>query len=628
MAAAGDANSRGARVWAVAVGLFAGVELLAIGAAQPLDLDGDGLSTTAERAQRTDWRRADTDGDALPDGWEAARGLSPRDADTDADGLRDDRELDLGSDPLASDTDGDGLPDAAEDPAALARPDCDGDGVASILETDDDADRRPDGEEPPGERCNPDVDGDGVLDGDEANAACVRKPDCDDDGVEDGPERTHGFDPLNPDSYGVHLPDGVVFSFARAGQPPGADADGDGIPDPWENQTGLIDWGPFQPRAGQRDLLVEFVRVLGPDSSRFAGVSLAGAYQRVASAFDAEAIRLQWVETVVQLPAEPIPALIPTRTSTYYRDVLDRARYSANPYVLTVALNPQHNQTDVVHAGVAPIRGMLAAVDVGQYVEVDWQDAGANYSVSKVSPFLESLIRDDRLDQTSQPGGVRPDGSYYLLLSGNSGPLEVRWNPFWLKSPRLQAPNGTWLDLHETARRLLEPALARTILHEMGHTLGLCHTHDAECQKLLPADQVARQAESSMSYQSGSSTIQFLAAEWERVRDYLSCPPPSPVRLVAENASRDARLDAKYEYSLERIENVSLRTCKSFVRVPAEFAPVANGSRYASAASLQDSPRVTNAPTVPNAYVGSVVALGAAAAGVFLMRARPGRRSP
>lgn len=596
-----------------ALGLACLAFLLAAGlagaASLPLDLDRDGLSSWRERGLGTSALEADTDKDGLSDGWEASRGLSPVASDTDADGVADDAEVRFASDPTRSDTDGDGLSDLAES-TGDGGPDCDGDGARAVREVDNDADGRPDAAEDAAHRCDADVDDDGLLDGSEANPACVALPDCDGDGVADADESPAGFDPLDPDTFDVHLPDGVSYAFAKSGQGPSGDGDADGIPDSWENQTGLIDWGPFEPRADQRDLFVEFVRVLGPDSGRFSDLSMHSAYDLVADAFDAQGYRLQYVETIVRFTdaeGEPVAASNPSRTTNHYRTVLDRSRYATNPYVLTVVLNPQHDQSQLIHAGVAPLRGMLAAVDVSQFVEFTWRDAEGNYTIRNVSPFLESLIAGGRITQASQAGAL-PNGKYYTFVSGR----EIQWTPYWLKGPQIQHTDGRWIPLSVIERFVDEAPLAHTLLHEIGHTLGLCHTHEATCNAQLPSDERVRAAESSMSYTSPDGLVAFLPSEWERVGAYLACPPPTPVRLVAEGASLDERLDAKYAYEFDPDPATAGRNCEDYAPLEHVFDPAPVAFRYDPPAE-----RAAPAPAQENAWPAIVYWSGAAGLGAF-----------
>lgn len=72
-----------------------------IGNACDPDIDGDGLTNSAETALGTDPMNPDTDGDLLTDGQEVnTYGTDPLDADSDMDGYRDSTEIANGSDPL------------------------------------------------------------------------------------------------------------------------------------------------------------------------------------------------------------------------------------------------------------------------------------------------------------------------------------------------------------------------------------------------------------------------------------------------------------------------------------------------------------------------------------------------
>jgi hypothetical protein len=362
--------------WARAAAVAAAALLLFTALGLALDLDRDGQAALRELRGGTSPWDGDSDGDGLGDGWEARHGLRPLASDGDGDGLGDGSEVDHGADPGRRDSDQDGLPDARE----MGLRDCDGDGLPAVAEGDGDSDGRLDALEPAAARCEADVDGDGVLDGSEGNADCVARTDCDRDGVADGDE-TGAFDPLDPDSFGSGVSDAVSLAFQASGQPPGADGDGDGIPDGWEGSTGLVQWGDLQPQPGRRDLLVEFLRVDGPDSGRYSSHSFTAAYEAVAAAAQRErGVAVRWTETVVHRDSEPAPPLLPTIGDSYYAGVLEAGRHSRNPYVTTVVLNPQHDQSQQLHSGVAPIRGMLAAVDYGAHMAFTF--AGENRSVT------------------------------------------------------------------------------------------------------------------------------------------------------------------------------------------------------------------------------------------------------
>jgi hypothetical protein len=469
---------------------------------------------------------------------------------------------------LAADTDRDGIPDAQES----ASVDCDQDGLAAARDGDDDKDHRMDGLEPTVQRCSRDSDKDGVVDGYEASPLCVVNPDCDGDGLPDGQENGTAFDPLNPDTFGAGSLDSVAWAFQESGQAAGTDSDKDGIPDGWEPKGGLLAWGGLQPVAGERDLLVEFLRVMGPDSARFSYLDFSGAYQAVATAFlNERGVHLRWVETRITLAEETDPPLVPTATNPYYQSVLAQGRYSANPYVTTVVLNPQHDQSQILHAGVAPIRGVLAAVDYGGHVSVYFRSRGG--TTLEVQPILESVVRGARNDLLSASGfdsGGIVGGR--IQLHSTAG-YTLSWAPSWFRTPILAAYDaGPTLQLNLTGATVDIPELATTIMHELGHTLGLCHSQDADCNaKFTPADRLA-QASSAMSYDAASGTLHYLPSEWATVLTYLTCPPQGPLRAVARHDGDAAVRQAKYAYANTNVSE-DVRACADFTVVQRAFQP-------------------------------------------------------
>ena len=152
----------------------------------------------------------DTDAGGVPDGFEDVNRngvvdpleTNPRDpsddglADTDGDGVPNITETAQGSDPGDADTDDDGLIDGLE-PNAVS--DTDGDGLVNVLD--------------------PDSDNDGLLDGTETGTLCdnidSNRAVC----VPDGDGGATLTAPLNPDTDGGSVPDGVE------------DADRDGVVD-------------------------------------------------------------------------------------------------------------------------------------------------------------------------------------------------------------------------------------------------------------------------------------------------------------------------------------------------------------------------------------------------------------
>lgn len=588
------------------------------------DTDGDTLADGKEVQQGTRPDRKDTDDDGLDDAWETVRGFNPLSPDSDQDGVDDLAESIFGTNPHSRDTDDDGLDDREETAGELL--DCDSDQVHQALDADDDNDGRIDGDEPANQRCQPDVDGDSILDGLERAQRCITSRDCDEDGLEDGTENETGYDPLDPDTFETKILDGVVYLFESAGQAPSPDADEDGIPDGWEDTDGLITWGQFNPTPGTRDLLVEFVRVQGPDSARYAHLDFTSSYTRVADFFaTSNDVRMQWVETRVNLPKESRPPLIPSSDSAYYADVLSRARFSDNPYVSTVVMNPQHDQKGVLHLGVAPIRGMLAGVDYGAHVYNNYQ-VGAN--TVRLTPLWESIAQAGRIDviQASgwNTGGINSDGDVYL----EANDFTLKWRAFWFATPPTIYPrdgsNSTALTLLSTT--VDRPSLEHTILHELGHNLGLCHTELADCRaNLTLADQ--RQAASSTMYSGSAPTLHFLDSQWTQIDRYLTCPPQPPLAALAAGADRAAVIASKYDYQLQDILNVQVRQCGDLTPIPDEFGPSVPRTPYQTPSPDPAVNLVTDSVRGPVLFVaaGIVLALIAAwLAAEIPLRRRPG----
>jgi hypothetical protein len=193
---------------------------------------------------QTDPLAADTDGDGLGDGQESVPGacLLADDLDTDDDGLADNEEdrnlngvVDAGeTDPCRADTDDDGLQDGTELGRSAGVSDPDGD-TGPIQATDAARfvrDRDPASTSDP---LNPDTDGDGLRDGIEGDGTACTFPtdiDSDDDGLADGVEDANGNDRLdagetaacNPDTDGDGLQDGTELGLtAGLADPDGRD---------------------------------------------------------------------------------------------------------------------------------------------------------------------------------------------------------------------------------------------------------------------------------------------------------------------------------------------------------------------------------------------------------------------
>jgi len=187
---------------------------------RPPDADGDGLTDMEEAALGTDPTDPDTDSDGVGDLQEfegpdetPATGdeTDPLDSDTDDDGLADGAELD--TDPLRADTDGDGLPDGLESGVAVAL-----EGVNSLggVPTEGTAFWA-------------------VLDADPSSVTDPLNPDTDGDGIPDG------IEDVDRDGAVTHLIGGTGTVGLGECDPTLADTDGDGLEDGIEEQIG---WSP------------------------------------------------------------------------------------------------------------------------------------------------------------------------------------------------------------------------------------------------------------------------------------------------------------------------------------------------------------------------------------------------
>lgn len=577
------------------------------------DLDVDGMSARDEFAAGSNPARQDSDYDGLGDGFESERGLSPVDWDTDTDRLPDRWEFIRGLDAADEDTDADGLGDYVEYQSTL-------------------------------DPTVPDMDSDGLLDGAELQQGTnILNPDTDGDGVQDANETGSSFSPLDPDTFNIGLLDSVAWAFNERGQKPSPDDDSDGIPDAWEGDQGAIDWGEFDPRPNVTDVLVEFVRVSGPDTQWFDDRSFRDAYEQVAQAFEQGAgIKFQWLETPVHVGQESRPHIIPSYFVPYYEDVLSKSRYGANPYVTTVVLNPQHDQSEVVHLGVAPIRGMLAAVDYGFHTLLYFEGKYTTYEPSckcnvthtaevRLSPFIESAIEGGQSDIIAglgfEDGGVLPNGDYFLGV----GPHRVAWDPFWFRgNPRIIWSDGDVTPLRTVDEEIFLDDMAFTIFHEMGHTLGLCHLELEECFPKIDAEDRFRLQESAM-YSGSDKTLRFLASEWRLVGEYITCPPQEPVTLAATEAAPAEIRHSKYAYLEEDILDIGSRTCNDAAPVPARtvatsYQNLTRVLEYERTADESRAPLAQNSATFSLAYLW--VALGGTGAGgmvaVWIRRSRLG----
>jgi parallel beta-helix repeat protein len=193
---------------------------------------------------------ADDDDDGLPNGEEEDLGTNPNDADTDDDGIEDGVEVDGDNptDPGLADTDGDGLcdgPNAVADTCAAGE------------------DRNANGAQDDGETDPNDADTDdgGVSDGDEVlrDATDPLAPtddvggDPDRDDLTNEREAAIGTDPLDPDTDGDGIRDGVEVDGETGTSPLDPDTDGDGLCDGSGTVEGVCVDGEDRDNDGRRD---------------------------------------------------------------------------------------------------------------------------------------------------------------------------------------------------------------------------------------------------------------------------------------------------------------------------------------------------------------------------------------
>lgn len=195
--------------------------------------DQDGISTLEELSSSTDPFDPDTDGDGLDDDRELELASDPTVADTDGDGVRDGPEVAAGMDPVVSDTDSDGLDDNRE--LSL-------DTNPVVADTDDDG--LDDGDEVAVHGTDPidrDTDDDGLHDRAEVEIYETNptQADTDSDGLDDAVETSAtSTSPTESDTDGDGLSDGTEFHDPTT-DPTSVDTDGDGLEDgPEVNEYG------------------------------------------------------------------------------------------------------------------------------------------------------------------------------------------------------------------------------------------------------------------------------------------------------------------------------------------------------------------------------------------------------
>lgn len=206
------------------------------------DSDADGLSDYSEVAYDgdntaytpgadTDPGKPDTDDDVLPDGWEVAHGFNPLIADAtgdaDGDGLNNTNEYLWSTDPQVRDTDGEGLEDGPEVNTYGTHPnlaDTDEDGLTDYEEVWHDGDGGYNPYDPTNNPTGTDTD--------------ATNPDSDGDGIPDGWEADNGLLPLQDDAANDGDGDGLsnLQEYQYRLNPGNPDTDSDGAPDGWELQ--------------------------------------------------------------------------------------------------------------------------------------------------------------------------------------------------------------------------------------------------------------------------------------------------------------------------------------------------------------------------------------------------------
>ncbi|MGA1819828.1 MAG: hypothetical protein ACMUHU_02345, partial [Thermoplasmatota archaeon] len=227
------------------------------------DPDNDGLNNLQEFLAGSDPNNWDTDGDSMPDGWEVTNGLNPGDpfdAELDNDYFMGE-EWAVGSEVPLPYTNLDEYwrfawvdVDTGENvyiPTNPNDPDTDGDG---LLDPDDpwpwDFSGDPNNGQgngggnapnpgPPTPPDKKDTDGDGLMDNHERSIGTdYMNPDTDGDGLSDLRELNLNLDPNDWDTDNDMLIDGVELGLGSSTDGHLKDTDGDGLPDPWEDNDG------------------------------------------------------------------------------------------------------------------------------------------------------------------------------------------------------------------------------------------------------------------------------------------------------------------------------------------------------------------------------------------------------
>ena len=214
-----------------------------------------------------------------------------------------------------------------------------------------------------------------------------------------------------------------------------------------------------------------------------------------------------------------------------------------------------------------------------------------------------------------------------MVLTRDDG-LQLRWTPNWFRTnPRIVLPNGQAVPMNLISVTVATGSLAGTIMHELGHTLGLCHAHDTDCNAKFSASDRAQQAQSIMSYDNPGNLLHYLGSEWTTVLQYISCPPDAPVTLVAQGASLQQVYEAKYGYANKDILSVDLRTCNDLTPVQRTFHPgVPPATTYLHPDALRDPPTGTGGVWLTTLF--ALVAVAAVALAVVFGGRRRIRQGP
>lgn len=509
-------------------GTYALIGILIIGgiASAILDVDGDHLSTYQELKHGTKIFAADSDGDGLVDGEEFWWGGNPLEPDTDGDGRLDGDEAAAGGGvDRHHDERFPGCPThlTCVDPCADDL-DCDLDGIPDEQE-------REDGSMP----NHPDEDQDGVNDTEEAAPHCRQLPDCDRDGVDDGDEIAHGLDPLNKTTHdGIR--DDAFLAF------PGnllefVDSDLDGIPDNLERNN---DWGPFNPVVGQKDIMLSYTHFVFEGQSEHRKTWLT-AYETELEQQMAGLVNL-WGAAGYELQYHFETQILPNDPSILKGEIFDLQELNQNPYVYTAQTNPFGTGSPHPAAGLggSEIHSLIINGNAFEGVKINGRfvDQTPIYDLA-YREFLteESEHYDERAVWLTDAMVDWDTGNATATVQDNGhnnfwGPVppgnRVSFNAYELTYIH-DLTTGTMYDQLEMFSPLLtgNPNNWATLMHELGHSMGLCHPHEESCTGYMTESERLHAAEySTMSYgwnRSAHPNGHFTQPEWDRIDGERDC---------------------------------------------------------------------------------------------------------